>query len=570
MIIPPEVLSDFRNHLYFCFKYLGLGNPTPKQYAMAELLQNGPSDFLLQAGRGDGKSVINACFVSWCLLLDPNKTQLILSATGDRAIKFVSQVRQTLSLVPYMIHLQPQEFEKDSAFGFNVHGKTKIGQDLSVSAKGITSQITGSHADCILCDDIEIPENSDTPSSREKLWERCMELENVRNKVEGGSIRFLGTPQTKDSVYNRLLNIYPVFRFPAVMPDITIPSECENVSEYILKLQLEPGMSTQPERFSEEVMCSIEAKIGPSLFALHYKLDTSNSDSKKFPLHLSDLIVFDVDNKYFPNKVVWSNANQNKRVPVFGMRGDLVYEPMWASTEYIPFLETVMFIDPSGRGTDETAICVGSFANGYIIIHELFGMVGGYDNETLLKICKTVNAYNVKKIRFESNYGDGMFGQILRPIVSNNCGQVALEEYKVSGNKEQRLISTLEPVFAQHRLVFDTRCIRDKETQIQITRLTDKRGCLAKDDRVDVLAAAVSYWAKGMSIDPDVQIKNNKARKDLENHLAWLGNKRSLHLLGPLVSGACRTEAIFPIEDPRKQKKRGYGISVLNKNRYRK
>jgi hypothetical protein len=77
MNIPKEVIEDFRNHLYFCFKYLGLSNPTPKQYAMAELLQNGPNDFLLQAGRGDGKSVITACFVSWRLLLNPNTTSVI-------------------------------------------------------------------------------------------------------------------------------------------------------------------------------------------------------------------------------------------------------------------------------------------------------------------------------------------------------------------------------------------------------------------------------------------------------------------------------------------------------------
>ena len=141
MKAPPEVLQDFRNHLFFCFKFLGLGQPTLKQYAMAEELQQGVNDFILQAGRGDGKSVITACFVSWKLLLDPNRTQLVLSATADKAIKFVSQVRQILTLVPYMKHLEPQEHDKDSAFGFNVHCRTTISQDLSVTAKGITSQM---------------------------------------------------------------------------------------------------------------------------------------------------------------------------------------------------------------------------------------------------------------------------------------------------------------------------------------------------------------------------------------------------------------------------------------------
>ena len=562
MNVPTEVIEDFRNHLYFCFKYLGLNNPTPKQYAMAELLQHGTEDFLLQAGRGDGKSVINACFVSWRLLLNPNRTQLVLSATSDKAIKFVSQVRQTLRVVPYMEFLSPQEFEKDSAFGFNVHGRTVFGQDLSVSAKGITSQITGSHADDILCDDIEIPENSDSPSSREKLWERCMELENVRNKIPGATIRFLGTPQTKDSVYNRLSSIYKVIKFPAVMPDLSASAEIENVSPYILCLPFEVGSSTQPERFSDEILLGIEAKIGPSLFSLHYKLDTTESDSKRYPLHLSDLLVFDVDPSIFPNKVTWANSDVNKRVSSFGMRGDLVYEPMWISSEYLPYMETCLFIDPSGRGADETAVCIASFVNGYIVVHELFGLSGGYDTATLMKICQMVNYYKIHKVRYESNYGDGMFGQILRPIIGQYCKQVAIEEYKVTGNKENRIIASLEPVFAQHRLVFNTEAIKDKETQIQITRLTERKGCLAHDDRIDVLAAAVQYWIKGMGMDPDTEIIRNKLKSDNKIKLDWLSNNRAYHLLSDRLSGAFRITA-QPKEPIKGRRGVGFGKSIL-------
>jgi len=36
--IPDEILLDFRNHLHQCMKYLGLGEPTPLQYMMADRL----------------------------------------------------------------------------------------------------------------------------------------------------------------------------------------------------------------------------------------------------------------------------------------------------------------------------------------------------------------------------------------------------------------------------------------------------------------------------------------------------------------------------------------------------
>lgn len=555
---PPEVISDFRNHLYFCFKYLGLGEPTPLQYAIANRLQDGPNDFILQAGRGAGKSVITACYVSWILLREPNTTILVLSATADKAIKFVSQTRAVLTLVPYMQTLEPQEFDKDSAFGFNVHNRTKFTQDLSVTARGITSQITGLHADKIIGDDIEIPENSDSPQAREKLWERCLELENVKNKEENSSVRFLGTPQSKDSTYNKLGGIYKTIKFPAVMPDLSNPEDVEDVDSYVLELGVEPEESTQPERFPSEKLREIEAKIGPTNFDLHYKLKTTSADNKKYPLRLEDLIVMDVDPEVFPAKIVHAKSVVNRRVSSFGMKGDLVYEPMHIEPKFVPYSQTVMFIDPSGRGADETAICVASFAHGYVVIHELLGIQGGYDLPTLINICKLINQYDINLIRYESNYGDGMFGKILSPVVSQNCGQVAIEEYKVSGQKEKRIISTLEPIMSQHRLVMDTEVIMDKDNQIQITRMQEKRGALKHDDRVDVLSAAISYWTDALAIDPEREIEIKKQEEYKQQVKDWMGNKRSIGLLGNRISGAILVNGKQP-----NQKK--FGKSILNR-----
>ena len=560
MKAPPEVLEDFRNHLYFCFKYLGLGQPTPKQYAMAHRLQVGTNNMLLQAGRGDGKSVIMACYVSWLLLLNHNTTILVLSAGADRAIKFVFQTRAILTQVPYMKDLEPMENDKDSAFGFNVHTRTQFGQDLSVTAKGITSQITGLHADQIICDDIEIVENSDSPQAREKLWERCLELENVVNKVDVASIRFLGTPQSRDSVYNKLGGIYPTVKFPAVMPDLTNPEEIENVDEYILGLGIESGESTQPERFPTEKLAEIEAKIGPTNFDLHYKLKTSSADVKRYPLRLEDLIVLDVDPEVFPVKVVHAKSVVNKRVSSFGMKGDLVYEPMHIEPSFVPYNQTVLFIDPSGRGADETALCVASFAHGYIVVHELTGIQGGYDSVTLMKICKLINQYKINLVKYESNYGDGMFGKIIQPVIAQSCGQIGIEEYKVTGSKENRILSTLEPIMAQHRLVFDVGVIQDKENQIQITRLQNKRGALKHDDRVDVLSAAVSHWVHALAIDPDRELIH-KQQEDYKNQIKeWMGNKRVLGILGDRISSA----VLLNGKDIPKAR---FGKSILRRNR---
>ena len=200
------------------------------------------------------------------------------------------------------------------------------------------------------------------------------------------------------------------------------------------------------------------------MFSLHYKLDTTLADSAKYPLKLSDLIVIDVHPEMAPEKVVWASSTPNKTIPSFGMAGDKIYDPMWIASHFVPYTQTAMFIDPSGRGKDETAICIASTCNGFIFIHELLGLEGGYSEATLKKIAMLAFQYKIKLIRVESNFGDAMFCQLLRPIIGETCGQVAIEDFRVTGLKEMRMINALEPVMAQHRLVFNSKAIKDKET----------------------------------------------------------------------------------------------------------
>lgn len=539
MEAPQEVLEDFRNHAYYCFKLLGLGEPTAAQYAMAWAIQTGPQDMQLQAGRGFGKSVILACFASWILLKNPDATIMVVSATSDKAIKFISMVRNILTLVPYCQHMAPGDHTTDNAFGFNVEGRTTQGQDLSCYAKGITSTITGSHADYVFGDDIEVEGNCESPTAQKKIMSKVAEFEQIRNPGMGRVV-FLGTPQIRDSMYNQLREGYPVTKFPAEMPDPTIPSEMEDINEWILNLNIEVGEATQPERFPKELLMARKAKIGPRLYALHYKLDTTLADEARYPLRLADLIVMDVNPDICPEKIVWASSTPKKDVPSFGLAGDMVYEPMWISDEWIPYMQTVMFIDPSGRGSDETAICIASFCNGYVHIHKLIGLDGGYDDGTLKKIAKLVLEYKIKHVRFESNFGDGAFGKLLQPFIAKYCGPVAVTEWRATTNKERRILDSLEPVMSQHRLVMDTRTIRDEETQRQITRMQDSRGALAHDDRIDVLAAAVEYFKDALSLDVDTAVYKNANKKQERIYADWMSDARGIAILGDRVSGAVR------------------------------
>ena len=528
MNIPKEMIDDFRNHLWACFKYLGLGDPTAAQYAMADALQTGAVDMQLQAGRGFGKSVITACLASWFLLKDPNTTIMVVSATGNKATEFISMTRKILDLVPYCGHLAPGDHTTDNAFAFDVECRTKIGQDKSCYARGISSQITGSHADYVIGDDIEIEGNCETANAREKLLNKVSEFEQIRNV--GGRVIFLGTPQIKDSIYNQLASGYPVTKFPAVMPNKDVLSEMENVNEWVIQAGFEEGDPTQPERFPKDVLLERMAKIGPKLFALHYKLDTTLADFEKFPLRLADLIVLDVNPEMCPEKIVWASSTPMKGMPSFGLSGDLVYEPMWISDKFVPFTQTIVTVDPSGRGSDETGVCVASFSNGYVYIHELIGYPGGYEKGILKKICRLAMEYNAKLIRVESNFGDAMFCQLLIPILKQMSSNIGIEDFRVSGRKETRMLSILEPAMSQHRLVFNKRAISQEANQKQITRLFDAKGALAHDDRIDVLASSVAFWEDSLSLDIDSIIHKHQEKDRQEVINSWLNDDRRMGL----------------------------------------
>lgn len=546
MKIPQEVVDDFRNHLYFCFKHLGLGEPTKIQYEIAREIQEGANDCILAAGRGTGKSTITACLASWEWLKDPNLTFLVLSNTQGKAIDFVSQARKILSVVPYCKFMVPRDQDKDNALGFNLAVRTKFTQDLNCAARGITGQITGLHADRVVLDDIEVSGKNETPVGKETLLKKLAELESIRNK--GSRVIFLGTPHYQDSVYNVLKESYPMIKYPAEMPNVSVPHEVEDVAPWVLGLDIEPGDATQPERFDRDELGSRRAKIGPSHYALQYKLITSLADQDRYPLKLRDLVVMDIDPEMGPDKIVWQGQNALRDMPNFGISGDCVPEPMHISNNYIKYQHTHLCIDPSGRGTDETGLCVASVLSGTIFVHELLGISGGYDDGTLMKIAKIVNEYQIPLVRVESNFGDGLFTKVLTPFLIQHCGKVGIEEYKVTGQKELRIIETLEPVMSMHRLVIARKAIRDQENQIQLTRLHRGRGALKHDDRVDVLSAAVEFYKSHMSLDT-AKVSEDIKKKEWEKRVHdWANNFRA----GDYAPTSGATKLVSTNHKPRK------------------
>ena len=158
---PKNPLLDFRNFVFMVWQHLNLPDPTPVQYDMAEYLQQAPKRAVIEAFRGVGKSYITSAFVCWKLLLDPEVKVLVVSASKVRSDDFSTFTQRLIHELPILHHLRSREGQRQSKVAFDV-GPCQASHSPSVKSVGITGQLSGSRADIIVADDVEVPNNSMT------------------------------------------------------------------------------------------------------------------------------------------------------------------------------------------------------------------------------------------------------------------------------------------------------------------------------------------------------------------------------------------------------------------------
>jgi len=520
--------DDFKLFLQALWSELDLPNPTRAQYAIADYLQHGPKRLQIQAFRGVGKSWITGAFVLWTLFNNPEKKIMIISASKERADNMSIFLQKLIIETPWLGHLRPKSDDSRwSRISFDVACSPH--QAPSVKSVGITGQLTGSRADLMILDDIEVPGNSMTEFMREKLLQLCTEAESILTPKNDSRIMFLGTPQTTFTVYRKLAErAYKPFVWPARYP--------RKVSQYegLLAPQLVEDIDGGAEawevtddRFDNEDLIEREASMGRSNFMLQFMLDTSLSDAEKFPLKCSDLIVTSVNPSTAPESIVWCSDPQNviKDLPTVGLPGDYFYSPMQLQGTWDPYQETICSVDPSGRGSDETAAAYISQRNGYLYLHDMRAYRDGYSDNTLLDILKGCKKYGVSKLLIETNFGDGIVSELFRKHLQQTKQGIDIEEVRANVRKEDRIIDSLEPVLNQHRLVIDRAVIEwdfksnpqaaPEERLLymlfyQMSRMCREKGAIRHDDRIDALAQGVQYYTDALGISALEAIKNRK------------------------------------------------------------
>lgn len=536
--------ADFKNFLYVVWKFLKLPDPTPIQYEMADYLQYGDNRKMTEAFRGVGKSWITSAYVLWVLRFHNADYKFeIVSASKSRADDFSSFTKRLINEMPLLHCLKPDpnKGHRDSMIAFDV-GLCRPAHAPSVKSVGIFGQLTGSRANEIIADDIEVPNNSCTQDARDKLEKAATEFEAII--VPGGKVTYLGTPQSEESIYNKLQGKgYAVRIWPARCPtEAKVPAYKGNLAPSIVERmesgELKSGDPIDPLRFTDKDLTEREASYGRSGFALQFMLDTSLADAERYPLKLADLIITAMNDEKAPMAIQYGSSPDLilKDFPNVGFTGDRFYRPLFMDKDWAPYEGSVMSIDPSGRGKDDTGYAVVKQLHGYLYVPEAGGLQGGYDDETLIALAKIAQRNKVNCIVIESNFGDGMFTKLFTPILARYW-PCTIEEIRHNIQKEKRIIDTLEPLMNRHRLIIDPSVIKSDlkglgetlEVKMslfyQLTHITKDRGALKHDDRLDALAMACAYWVDSMSRDEKIAVDSYKEElldRDLETFMEHL------------------------------------------------
>lgn len=553
----------FSDFLDDAFEHVGF-EASWVQHDIGNFLAEGPYMLMIQAQRGQAKTTITACYAVWTLIHNPKARVLILSAGGTQANEISTLIVKLLTTMEELECMRPDPSNGDrtSVEAFDVHYTLKgVDKSPSVACSGVTGNLQGKRADLLIADDIESVKNSRTGMMRELLLALTRDFTSI---CADGRIVYLGTPQSQDSIYNTLpargfeVRIWPG-RYPT---NKQIENYGDMLAPAILRrLQMNPALAYgggmlkdqgQPveegEYLGEAQLQAKELDQGPSYFQLQHMLNTRLADSLRYPLKTENLVVMRLNALgNFPMTVVRGMTGDKLQPYNIGAMTFNMMQPHEVSQETAKLQSKVMYVDPAGGGqnADETGYAVVGFLNGNVYVLECGGVPGGYARDTLITLKRIATRNEVNVVKIEKNMGYGAFAAVWTPILREDerdpqtqvllhpgwKGQI--EEDYVTGQKEARIIETLEAVIARGSLIVNESIVQEDTESIQrysaekrltyslfhqLRRITKERGALTHDDRLDALEGAVRHYIAMLAIDQKKAVEAQAAAQQRE----WL------------------------------------------------
>lgn len=420
------------------------GQDTPPLHlGIARWLQGreaiGQRRLLLMAFRGAGKSTILGQWCAWQLMRTPETRILVLGADDALAVKLVRNARRIVERHPLCALIRPSRAEEWAADRFSVN-RAGAARDPSMLARGILANITGSRADIIIADDVEVPNTADTEGKREELRQRLGEAAFVL--TPGGTMLFVGTPHAADSIYADPERPRPPGAGPPFLGDC---------ARLVLPILDAAGNSRWPERFSAHDIAALRRRVGPAKFLSQMMLEPVNPEAAR--LDPAQLL-------RYPDELRLHAGNGGTELRIGEAR----------------MVSASCFWDPAfgapGRGDASVLAALFADADGGYWLHRMLYLKHDPAAETnpgqqlCQQVADQVRLLHLPSVTIETN-GIGRFlPGLLKQTLREGRLACAVRERVSSRAKDERIIAALEPVLAAralrvHESVFATRLIQE-------------------------------------------------------------------------------------------------------------
>lgn len=422
--------------------------------------KRGDKRLLLMAFRASGKSTLAGLFSAWVLWQDPRIRILVLAAEYSLACKMVRNIRKIVETHPLTAHLKPKNPDQWSADRFTVNRDIEL-RDPSVLGAGVLSNVTGSRADLIIYDDVEVPNTCNTAEKRNSLRERLRETNFVL--MPDGIQLYIGTPHSYFSIY-------------ADKPRIEIDEEdifLSGFKRYEQPILNRENESVWPEQFNRKIISLLKRQAGPNKFAAQMMLKPVNVMDSRLDI---DLLKF-----YYEEP----ESFESQRRLILLLNGKKIvscsswWDPAFGKKSGDRSVLAIIFTDEEG--------------NHYIhrVIYINTDNTKGADEATYQcrLVAQAVKKYFIPSVAIETN-GIGKFlpAILRRELVKENiiCSVV---EKNSSQAKSIRILEAFDAVMAAGSLY-----IHDSIRKTPfLTEMTEwQPGGKDKDDGLDAVAGALS------------------------------------------------------------------------------
>jgi hypothetical protein len=405
-------------------------------------IAGGQRHLLLMAFRGAGKSSVIGLFAAWLLLTDPNRRVMVIAADLRLARKMVRNVQRIIERHPATEGLKPAGRAQWAADEFTVVRDQEL-RDPSMLARSVSANFTGSRADVIICDDVEVPRTCDTAPKRADLREKLGEIDYVL--VPGGMQLYVGTPHSYYSIYAAELREEAGETQPFL----------DGFARKILPVWDDDHVPAWPERFDIAHIERIRKRSGPSRFAAHMLLQPVNQTAGRLDLERL---------RHYPHEPVYHEAQGVGVLTLGGVR--MVSASCWWDPAFVRPAD-----DGAAGDASVVAVVFAGADNNFYLHRVLYLTVGPGDPTTEgRQQCRAVVALmrelNLPSIRVETNGLGTFLPGLLREELRRAGVWASVVAERSTRPKAQRIVEAFEAPLADgrifaHRSVWDTAFVRE-------------------------------------------------------------------------------------------------------------